>query len=372
MGQALLKRRRGNRAPGELPVIYGIEIDLLNPDPFSGVSYTDSAIGMEPGSPLWDETEIFKDIAPCQVRSGEFYHYLNPENYILKADGTTTNLTNGSMGDVFIEFPKMGYMIKTEGDVLKVKMTRESNVPGFCYYAFTRDTEGDREKLYIAAYQGCYLSGKIRSLSGRAPTQAYAMSSMEALRGVARINGSGYDIMGFYQQVLLQCLTLIRYKNLNCQSALGQGFYTTATQNALSSGMGNTQGMYASADSGLLKCIGIEYVWGNRQAHLDGIVIDAEGNVKTGFNNFNDSGEGYMNHGKVTLGTGYGRRPYGSNELGFLMRDFGGSSETYFCDYSDIQPGFALTSIGASASELGMFNLSFAPQTYYWGRLMIL
>ena len=52
MAQGMIVRRGGKSDGGVTPkyVIYGVSIDLTNPDPASAVTYTDNAVGMTPGA----------------------------------------------------------------------------------------------------------------------------------------------------------------------------------------------------------------------------------------------------------------------------------------------------------------------------------
>jgi len=208
---------------------YGVRIDNTNSNPKTGVEYTDDAVGMTGGSTTWDTLFPFLDIKPCLLKEGVVQYYLNPNNYGQKADGSASDITSGTDGDVMIEIPKMAYSMKTVGNYLYVKVTNNpsptNNVDGtedWCFHAHTRSTAGDKEKLYVGAYLGWTDgSSKLRSLSGKAPT---ATQTIGTFRTRAQANGTGYDQMAFYPLTLLQCLYLIRYKNRNSQTALGRGF----------------------------------------------------------------------------------------------------------------------------------------------------
>jgi hypothetical protein len=150
--------------------IYGVAIDLANSNPETAVTYTDDAVGMTGGAAAWDSMNIFKDIKPCLLKNGVVQYYLNPNDFTKKADGSAADITSGNDGDVMIEIPKTGYSISTAGNTLTVKVTDDPNNPNFKYYAHSRATEGDRSKLYIGTYLGWNNGGKLRSLSGKAPT----------------------------------------------------------------------------------------------------------------------------------------------------------------------------------------------------------
>jgi len=315
--------------------IFGVSINLGNSDPSAAVTYTDDAVGMAAGGSAWDSEPIFKDIKPCLLNGGVVQCYLNPNNFAQKADGTSADITSGNAGDVMIEIPKCGVKIATSGTTLTVQITDNPNASGFHYYAHTRTTEGDCDKLYIGAYLGYTTSSKLRSLSGKSPT---VNQTIGAFRTQAKANGTGYDQISFFALTLLQCLFLIRYKNRNSQAALGRG-YVDASAKA-NTGATNSNGMYYGSTSGTthVKFAGIEDFWGNLYYWIDGLFSDSSRNILTAFDNYNDTGSGYTSRGQgATSNIGnYMSKPQGTTETGFIAKEVSGSSSTYFCDYASL------------------------------------
>lgn len=340
--------------------VYGVSIDLANSNPLTSVTYTDNAVGMTKGSSAWDTMRIFKDCKPCVLLNGVVQYYLNPNDYTKKLDGSASDITSGSDGDVMIEIPKTGFKINTVGSVVTVQVTDNPANPDFKYYAHTRVTEGDRNFLYVGAYFGYNLSSKLRSLSGKTPT---ASQTHAQFRTLAQANGTGYDKWGFFQILLLQCLFLIKYGSLDSQTALGRG-YVDGNSASITTGGTNAKGMYFGETTGKLqmKFLGIEDFWGNLYSMFDGLVTDASRNVLTAFTNFNDTGSGYTNRGQGATSDigGYISKPQGTNELGFLCKEVSGSATTYFCDggilYAGYLPGFGAYWSGASSS--GVFRVA--------------
>lgn len=315
--------------------IFGVSIDLSNSDPTSAVTYTDDAVGMTAGSTAWDSEPIFKDIKPCLLLNGVVQKYLNKNNFAQDTSGATADITSGSAGDVMIEIPKCGVKIATSGNTLTVKITDNPNASanGFHYYAHTRSSEGDCDKLYVGAYVGYTASSKLRSLSGKSPT---VNQTIGTFRTQAQANGTGYDQISFYPLTLLQCLFLIRYKSRNSQTALGRGYVDASAKT--NTGATNSNGMYYGSTSGTthVKFAGIEDFWGNVYYFIDGIFSDSSRNILTAFNNFNDTGSGYTSRGQgATSDIGnYLSKPQGTTETGFVAKEVSGSSTTYFCDYA--------------------------------------
>lgn len=320
---------------------YGVSIDLTNSDPETAVTYTDDAVGMVAGSSDWDNTNIFRDIRPCMLKNGKVKAYLNPNNFTKYVDGTAADISSGAEGDVMIEIPKLGVKIATSGNTLTVQVTDDPNAEGFHYYAHTRTKEGDRDKLYIGAFLGYNASSKLRSLCSKQPTVNVAIGETRTL---AQANGSGYDQIAFYQLTLLQCLFLIKYKNRNSQAALGLGYVkATNAETGVQTGGTIAKGMDFGETTGLqqMKFLGIEDFWGNFYYWIDGLVSNSSYHALTATNNFNDTGTGYKDNGALgsTSVSGYMKAPHGSSELGFIVKQAGGSATTYFADSANFHAG---------------------------------
>lgn len=360
--------------------IFGVSIDLSNSDPASAVTYTDDAVGMTAGSSAWDSEPIFKDIKPCLLLNGVVQKYLNKNNFAQDESGASVDITSGSAGDVMIEIPKCGVKIATSGNTLTIKITDNPNATGdgFHYYAHTRATEGDCDKLYVGAYVGYTSSSKLRSLSGKAPT---VNQTIGTFRTQAQANGDGYDQISFYPLTLLQCLFLIRYKNRNSQTALGRGYVDASAKT--NTGATDANGMYYGTTSGTVhvKFAGIEDFWGNVFYFIDGIFSDSSRNILTAFQNFNDTGSGYTSRGQgATSDIGnYMSKPQGTTETGFIAKEVNGSSTTYFCDNASLNAsrlayfgGAWDYGDGAGAFRLYVNRSASSSYSYYGGRLMYL
>lgn len=360
---------------------YGVSIDLTNSDPTTAVTYTDDAVGMIAGSSDWDNTNIFRDIRPCMFKDGKVKEYLNPDNFTKYIDGTAADISSGAEGDVMIEIPKLGVKIATSNNTLTVQVTDDPNAEGFHYYAHTRTKEGDRDKLYIGAFLGYNASSKLRSLCSKQPTVNVAIGETRTL---AQANGDGYDQIAFYQLTLLQCLFLIRYKSRDSQTALGKGYVNDSSGNTgVKTGGTIAKGMNYGETTGMqqMKFLGIEDFWGNFYYWIDGLVSSSDYHALTATDNFNDTGSGYKDNG--ALGSsyigGYMKAPQGTSELGFIIKQAGGSSTTYFADYARFYSASVAYFGGywAEGSYAGAFQLDVHEDASYaadcsCGRLMYL
>lgn len=363
-------------------LIYGIRIDTTNNNPSTAVTYTDDATSFTGGESAWDNRFPFKNIKPCMLLNGSVNYYLNPLNYAQKADGTTSDISSGSAGDVMVEIPKMAYSIVTSGNYIYVKVTDNPSPTNgtnedWVFHAHTRSTAGDRANLYIGAYLSYYDgSSKLRSLSAKTPT---ANMTIGTTRTRHQANGSGYDTIGFYQLTLLQVLYLIKYKNLNSQTALGMGWVNQTSSTA--TGGTNSSGMYFGEATGQfqMKFAGIEDFWGNLYCWIDGLYCNSTRNILTAFTSFNDTGSGYADRGQGTTADGgdWMRVPQGTSNKGFIFKTGGGSSSTYYADYADLSAS-SLPIFGGSwgdGSAAGAFllnvdSLASSFYSFFGGRLM--
>ena len=234
--------------------------------------------------------------------------------------------------------------------------------------------------LYVGAYKGFVLSNRLRSLSGRLPDVSITIGD---LRTAARANGAGYDQQMFFSMTLLQILYLIRFKNLNSQQALGQGL--TAATARVNTGGTNTRGLNwgtQNAAQDQVKCLGIEDLWGNIWERVDGCFCDANFNLLTSFQNFNDTGAGYDNRGNLGMTASVSAfigRVQGTTERGFIIREGGGSETTFFSDWGYVvasRLGF-FGGFWADAGDAGVFRFHLSltaanVSSHVGGRLMFL
>lgn len=317
-------------------VTYTAIIDENNSNPLTCITYADDAAGMTKGASAWDSKPIFTKIKPCVFQNGVVNYYLNPDNYAQKADGSVSDLT-GTDGDVMVEFSKFAYRIYRSGTNLYISISNDPTAitadSRFTYNAFSRDSIGDRDKMYIGAYHGYTINSKLRSVSGQLPTVSQTIGTF---RTQAQANGTGYQQFTFYQLTALQCLYIIKYGNLNSQSALGMGY--VAGSAAKVSGQTNANGMYYGTTSSTqsVKFAGIEDFWGNVYDWIDGFYCGSNWNILTGYKEYNNTGSGYTNNGQGASSnvSGYISKTQGINSnTGFVIKTGNGSSNTYYADY---------------------------------------
>lgn len=304
------------------PKIMTAVIDQSNSNPLTCITYEDDAKFMEKGSADWDDffgskLVLFKD--------GKEVRDLKDEelNSLTEADG-----------DVMVKFPRKGLSIKTVGDKVYVSMTDNPDNVDFKYYAHTRGEER-REAFYLGAYLGYEKDGKLRSVKGFEPTGS---KSITDFRTIAQANGSGYEQLAFYQWTFLQAMYVLKYGNLDSQTALGKGL--TNGSSYLNTGGTNGKGVDFGTANGTdqMRFQYIEDMWGNKFQWLDGIKSVGNSQMKTGTDKFSNDGASYSAHNLGFSGNvyNYPKSIQGTSELGFVIKASGGSQTTYFCDYQDV------------------------------------
>lgn len=332
--------------PDIRPKVMTAVIDQANSNPLTCITYEDDAKMMEKGSPEWDDffqsqLVLFKDGKEVRELDDSELSGLSPAD-----------------GDVMVRFPRKGLRIKTVGEKVYVSMTNATDDPDFKYYAHTRGNQR-KDAFYLGAYLGFEESGKLRSITGKAPTGSKTIGSF---RTIAQANGAGYEQLAFYQWTFLQAMYVLKYGNLDSQTALGKG--NTGNSN-LTTTTGETNGkgidFGTTSDTTKVRFQWIEDVFGTSSMICDGI-MSGGGKIWIGTDNFNDNRTGYEKYDGFVYKDVFPKKVFGNSELGFIIKDAGGSTSTYYCDYQYINPNEDFTPVvGARRNHLnngGIFYLS--------------
>lgn len=311
--------------------VYGVRIPLSSSSPASP-EYTDDAVGMTSGYDGWATNSIIESIKPCILKDGVVQYYLNKTDLSKKVDGTASNLTSTSVGDVMVEIPKIGYRMYSDGTYQYIKITDQTNHPDYCYLAHSLSAEGDCDKIYIGAYLAMYSNNKIYSISG---TDAHTSYTIANARTYAQNRGTGYQILSFYPWTLIQCLYTIIYKNLDSETSLGIGRIgnnNTAGKTGVANSLGPCYGTPLQAGNPLC-FLNIEDPWGSLNCFLDGLYVDSSKKVYTAYKDFNDTGANYPYVTDLaSVSGGFVKAIQGTNTSGFMPKEGNGSSTTYYCD----------------------------------------
>lgn len=324
-------------------------IDQNNPDPLACITYEDDAKGMSKGSPEWDKffgtkLVLFKDGKEVRELKDEELNSLLPDD-----------------GDVMAKFSRKGLNIKTVDNKVYVSMTDNPNNSDYGYYAHSRGEEA-RDAFYLGAYLGYEQNGKLRSIKGVIPT---GNKNIGDFRTIAQANGKGYEQLAFYQWTFLQAMYVLKYGNLDSQTALGKGL--TGGSNAKNTGYTNGKGVNygTNSDTEQMRFQYVEDLWGNKVQWLDGAMSGGNGKMQTGTTGFNNSASDYNSHPLGTNSTisGYPDTIQGNSELGFIPKTTNGSNSTYYSDYGYVASAAAYVAYAGGcygdASSAGAFCVGF-------------
>lgn len=353
--------------PAPANVIYGVKIDLTDSNPETSVTYTDDAVGFnksymdfanttfEYGS--WADKFPFNQVKPCLFKNGAVVTYLNPDNYAQDTEGNAVD-TTGADGDVMIEIPKVYYKLSRDQNYQYIQISNAS-FDGACCLAHTYKGV-EKDKVYIGAYQACIQSNKARSISAVSGSGDISVNSW---RTYAQANGTGYEQFYWNLLVLLQCLFVIQFKNLDSQSALGYGWCNKT--NDATAGVLNDKGLYyGTATNGRMKFLGIEDFWGVRLTYIDGAYVNGTdltvADVTSNSMSYNGNGTNYITAASgLTTGSGYTTDIVGNNLGGFFPKVFNGSTTTYYCNtgYVNSYSSIYIGGSRSSTTSAGVFLL---------------
>ncbi len=256
------------------PDIIGWRID----ESTGTVEYTDGAKSWIPASMVGDTFEpgslggswLFKNIRPCLLKNGIVQYYLDPNDFSKRTDGTDADITSGDDGDVMIEFPLVYYKFYEEtgadGKTWKgCKFSRTQPDDTYCANAYLSEAGVIQQTMYMSAYEGIVLDGKLRSISGVYNTEFHTAGQW---RSLAIANGPGYQQREWCKQSLLQTLFVMMFCSTDSERHLGKGKYARSDTGNL-----NKKGMYWGNQSGTegVKFCGIEHLWGGATTLCDGI-----------------------------------------------------------------------------------------------------
>ena len=344
---------------------YNFYIDSTVSDPAKIITWAEIFNSTTPAEWL---TEL--GIKPCVVRNGTVLYYLNPDNFNYTASGANADIaTLGN--DVMIEIPRLGVRcVKISDTKVCVTITKKPNATGFDYRAFSYNDYNDSSKLYVGAYAGFLSSGKLYSSSGKIPS---VNSTLANFRAGATARGNGYGAITYSILTLLQCIYCLMYRHTNSQTVVGAGYTSVSHSEPIVTGASNAYGMNSELCTGTeqtdshhhVKFCGIESLWGNVFTFEDGLIKDNFNAIKvarTLVDCADVSKYDTIDSSYTVEGNGFVKKMMCENGSIFLPKDLDGSSASYFCDYSSVRDGEAISVFGGgymSSLYSGIFYRNF-------------
>ena len=293
---------------------------------------------------------------PCMLTyAGVVDHYLNPNDYTKKVNGTTSKVTDTSFGgNAMMEWPKI-YTKRWESN--GVYHFRCSDTPQDdtwdCWCNYDRNNN-QIDHFYTPIYFGSLVSGKLRSISGAANSVNTTAANEIAY---AKANGNDWYTEVLADRLLLQDLLVMMARSTECQTAFGYGRCKSSNSNAIAPGTMNTKGMFwgSNDQTSGVKVFGMENVWGNLWRRTAGW-INANGTQKVKLTrgthdgstatDYNTDGNGYKTIANATPAGSSGGyiNSMKTEAFGRLPVNASGSSSTYEADgmwYNNSQVNYA-------------------------------
>lgn len=279
---------------------------------------------------------------PCMLTyAGVVDHYLNPNDYTKKPDGSASSVASTAFGgNAMIEWPKIFVKRWMDGNTYKfrccdIKMDDDYE----CWCNYDRNNN-ETDHFYTPIYFGSNVSSRLRSISGQTN-----MVSQNATTEItyAKANGDDWYTEVLADRLLIQDLLVMMMKSTDLQTALGSG--VSGATAAIGQGTMNTRGMFWGSNDAKVgvKVFGMENWWGNIMRRTAGWMLEngiqkvkITRNTKDGSTatDYNTTAAGYINVGGATpAGTNggyingmkieaFGRLPYQAS----------GSASTYEAD----------------------------------------
>lgn len=135
--------------------------------------------------------------------------------------GTLTSWDN-----VMIAFPRLWIKMSKSGSVVTLSITNDPDADGFQYYAHCTGTLSNpwtpKNAFYLWAYKASNNgSNVLKSWSGKSPE---ASQTQATFCSRASANGSGYNIIWYYQRQFVNALYMMKYGNPDSQTVVGRWF----------------------------------------------------------------------------------------------------------------------------------------------------
>ncbi len=366
--QGVYNRGNANRAVCTVSrhkYLFGYDLDETDSNPDTRVSYpldVDNAeftkAGMNFGTGVFDyggwpsvPGDNFMP-KPCMLTyAGVVDHYLNPNDYTKKEDGSASSVASGGFGgNAMMEWPKI--FTKRWTDVNGIYHFRCCDMAlDDDYECWTNYDKNNNEidHFYTPIYFGSSVGSRLRSISGQ--TNKVSITA-EAEITLAKANGDDWYTEVLADRLLIQDLLVMMAKTTDCQTAYGAGRSKNGNTSAIGQGTMNTKGLFWGHTNGTdgVKVFGMENWWGNIRRRIAGCILimgmqmivkitrgtkdGSTVDVHTGISDYNLAGNGYKTiSGTAPSGTSGGYIDTMKTEpFGRLPVTANGSSSTYEAD----------------------------------------
>lgn len=395
--------------------VYGFHVNASVSSPSNAVSYQVSYNGervenydyesayMDFNNDVWkwgswtgDEFFTPKPVLIKQDYSDKIY--LNPNDYTKDVDGNDVSaiLTGSTDGyNAMMEWGKNGKKIW-------YKLVPDSTPTSYTCFIANKQLDSDfkawsfydannvlGEHFYTSIYNGSTVGSALRSLSGKTPnnTEAGATQITRAKANNKKGETYAWYIDVYADRVLINLLLILIIKSLN-SDVVGYGNYTggTAASSLLTTGQGNTKGMfYGKQSNGVVKVFGMENWFANCWRRMAGLILNsgalkykltygtADGSSAAGYREDDNAPTNYLSGNSIStsLSSSYISTETAKTDGSLLPSGFSGANGTYYSDacWSSTGVRYALSGGNcANGSACGAFALALngALSVSYW------
>lgn len=336
----------------------------------------------------WSEDDFFMP-RPCLIKQDYSDKiYLNPDNLTLDVDGNDVSaiLTGSTDGyNAMMEWGK-------DGKKIWYKLVPDSSNAS-SYTVYISDVQADNdfvawsfydandvlgEHFYTSIYNGSTVGSALRSLSGKTPnnTEAGATQITRAKANNKNSEAYAWYIDVYADRVLINLLLILVIKSLN-SDVVGYGNYTggTAASSLLTTGQGNTKGMfYGKQSNGVVKVFGMENWFANCWRRMAGLILNsgalkykltygtADGSSAAGYREDDNAPTNYLTGNSIAtnLSSSYIVAEAAKADGSLLPSGFSGANGTYYSDACWSSTGVKYARVGGSCgngSACGTFTL---------------
>ena len=254
-------------------------------DMSSGWTYSDDAAWLTAGSTAFDDFFWYSWVR-LSTAGVETATVSQSSPWTLDITQLWT-LTSGD--NVMIKFPLLWIKMSKSWSVVTLSITNNPNAEWFQYYAHSVWTLSNpwtpKDAFYVWVYKGYVDNNVLKSWSWKTITRSLSQS---AFCTDATANGSGYNIIWFYQRQFINCLYMMKYWNPNCQSVIW-AWYTNWSSIANTWWTnGQTSATYWTSSATVqAKLFWLEDYWGNGNERLWWVYTDGSKNLCTKLSWFN-------------------------------------------------------------------------------------
>ncbi len=319
--------------------IMTVSINSTYSAPESALMYLNDAKELSPGDAAWDN---FFGHYPVLLKNGKEVGKLQTTDFSKFEDGTPITFDDSGEYDVCIAFPRRGIRIETIGTSFRISMTDHPDLYGFDYNAHIFQ---DIHKNIF--YIGTYLASLSETSDGKTVMSSLPNKPVSFINDLNKAceyaaNKNAY-LLSYYQWLFIQCMYVLKYKNLDSQRCICCGYTGDGTSiENLTTGVSDTYGM----DSTLLssaarlsgqyrsKLLGLEDIYGTVYQWLDCI----KSTKKSVFVTWVDKMVSSVTNIEEAYYEGYANSIAATTKAGFFPNSFTGSNSTFYTDWAVVAP----------------------------------